>query len=62
MRGIQYVVDDKGKKQAVLIDLSEWGELWEDIYDVLLSESRRGEPEVSWEQLKVELQPESTSA
>jgi hypothetical protein len=37
MKGIQFVVDDTGEKKAVLIDLSEWGELWEDIYDVLVS-------------------------
>ena len=32
MKGIQFVVDDAGEKKAVLIDLSEWGEVWEDIY------------------------------
>ncbi len=48
MKGIQFVVDDKGKKTAVLINLKEWGELWEDIYDVLISESRRNEPTVPW--------------
>jgi hypothetical protein len=25
MKGIQFVVDDTGKKKAVLIDLEEWG-------------------------------------
>ena len=44
MKGIQFVIDDTGKKKAVLIDLSEWGELWEDIYDVLVSQSRKDEP------------------
>ena len=32
MKGIQFVIDDKGKKKAVLIDLSEWGKFGEDIY------------------------------
>jgi hypothetical protein len=27
MKGIQFVVDDTGKKKAVLIDLEEWGAL-----------------------------------
>ncbi len=36
MKGIQFVVDDTGEKKAVIIDLSEWGEIWEDIYDVLV--------------------------
>jgi len=53
MKGIQFVVDDTGKKKAVLIDLSEWGELWEDIYDVLVSHARKHEPTVDWEDLKV---------
>lgn len=58
MKGIQFVVDDTGKKRAVLIDLSEWGELWEDIYDVLVSQSRKDEPTVPWEDLKAEMQEE----
>ena len=32
MKGIQYVVDDSGEKTAVVIDLREYGELWEDFY------------------------------
>ena len=55
MKGIQFVVDDAGKKKAVLIDLSEWGEVWEDIYDVLVSLSRKGELTVAWEDLKAEM-------
>jgi PHD/YefM family antitoxin component YafN of YafNO toxin-antitoxin module len=47
-------VDDSGKKKAVIIDLEEWGELWEDIYDILISEQRRGEPSVQLEELKAE--------
>ena len=53
MKGIQFVVDDSGKKRAVLIDLMELGELWEDIYDVLVSESRKHEPTVEWEELRI---------
>jgi hypothetical protein len=55
MRGIKFVVDDVGKKKAVLIDLEEWGELWEDFYDVLTSESRKDEPTVPWSDLKEEM-------
>ncbi len=55
VEGVQFVVDDAGKKTAVIINLEKWGELWEDIYDVLVSESRRGEPTVSWEELKAEM-------
>jgi hypothetical protein len=55
LRGIQFVVDDKGRKSAVLIDLKEWGEVWEDIYDILVSRARRDEPTVTWEELKAEM-------
>jgi hypothetical protein len=55
MRGIKFVGDDVGKKKAVLIDLEEWGELWEDFYDVLTSESRKDEPTVPWSDLKEEM-------
>ena len=37
MKGIQFVVDDKGEKTAVLINLQEHGELWKDFYDVFFS-------------------------
>jgi hypothetical protein len=62
MKGIQFLVDDTGKKKAVLIDLSEWGELWEDIYDVLVSHARKHEPTVEWEDLKAEMVQEETKA
>jgi hypothetical protein len=55
MKGIQFVIDDKGKKKAVLIDLSEHGELWEDFYDVLISQQRKDEPAVPWDELKAEM-------
>ena len=60
MKGIQFVVDDAGKKKAVLIDLEEWGELWEDFYDVLIAQSRKDEPIVAWEDLKAEMDYEKS--
>ena len=54
MMGIQYVVDEQANRHAVLIDLSHWGQLWEGMYDVMVSEARRGEPQVSWEELRAE--------
>jgi len=56
MKGIQYVIDDKGLKKAVLIDLNIWGDAWEDIFDALVSKSREEEPTISWDELKAELQ------
>ena len=61
MKGVQFVVDEQGNRNAVLIDLSQWGELWEDIYDVMVSQARGGEPQVSWEELKAEMEVDITS-
>ncbi|WP_124975491.1 hypothetical protein [Aphanothece sacrum] len=59
MKVIQFVVDEKGEKKAVLIDLNEWGELWEDFYDIAVSRARKNELEISWEDLKAEIEQES---
>jgi len=61
VEGIQFVVDDDGKKKAVLIDLEKWGDLWEDFYDVLISELRRDEPRIAWDELKAEMMEEEKS-
>jgi len=50
--GIQFVVNGNGEKTAVLIDLKEHGELWEDIYDGLLARLRADEPRESLESVK----------
>ncbi len=52
--GIQYLVDKAGKPRSVLISLDEWGDLWEDVYDVIVSRVRLNEPTVSWDTLKAE--------
>jgi len=57
-KGIQFLVDESGQRTAVVLSLEEWGELWEDIYDVLVSESRKDEPTVDWEELKAEQRPQ----
>ena len=59
MRGISYLIDDTGKKKAVMIDLGNWGKLWEDFQDVIVSEARKNEPTISWETLKAELEQEN---
>lgn len=61
MKGIQFVTDDAGKRTAVLISLEEWGDVWEDIYDILVSQARRDEPTVSWDDLKAEMDREETA-
>lgn len=59
MKGINFVVNEQGEKKAVLIDLDEWGELWEDFSDILVSRNREDEAEVSWDELKAELEIEN---
>jgi hypothetical protein len=54
IKGIQYIIDEQGKKKSVILDLEKWGDYWEDFYDILVSESRRGESTISWEKLKKE--------
>ena len=54
MKGIQFVVDDAGEKRAVLLDLAEWGDLWEDFYDIMVARTRQDEEELSWQELKQE--------
>jgi hypothetical protein len=55
MKGIRFVVDDNGEKTAVVIDLKENAELWEDFYDALLERERRGEPRESLDDVKKRL-------
>ncbi len=59
MRGIQFLVDENGEKTAVLLDLQEWGDLWEDFYDILVSRSREAEETVAWSELEAELDQEN---
>jgi len=47
MKGIKFLVDDKGDAEAVLIDLKKHGALWEDIQDILVSRQRKKEPRIS---------------
>ncbi len=40
MSGIQFVVDAKGDRTAVVIDLKKFGDVWEDFYDTLIAQRR----------------------
>ena len=52
MKGIQYLVDEDGKKTAVVIDLKKHAQLWEDFCDLALARSRKDEPLESLESIK----------
>jgi len=58
IRGIQFVTDAQGRRVAVQLDLKEWGELWEDIYDNIVADSRKDEPTVPLEEFEAELHAE----
>jgi len=48
MEGIRFVVDERGRRTAVQIDLEEHSELWEDFHDLLLARAREDEPRESF--------------
>jgi len=56
--GVQFVTDADGRKVAVMLDLKEWGELWEDIYDNIIADSRKGETTMSLAEFEAELSAE----
>lgn len=58
VKGVQFVTDSEGHRVAVQLDLKEWGELWEDIYDNMIADARAGEPSVSLDDFEAELRAE----
>ena len=56
MPGVEFLVNDRGERRAVLIDLKKHGALWEDLYDAYLVHARRREPRESLAQVKRLLQ------
>jgi hypothetical protein len=52
VKGVQFIVDDKGQKKAVLIDLTKHKEVWEDFYDALRVKERETEPRESLKEVK----------
>ena len=52
VKGVQFVVDNSGRKTAVQIDLKKQGRLWEDFYDRALAKERAAEPRESLQSVK----------
>jgi len=52
MNGIQFLTDEKGPGVAVQIDLKKYGAIWEDFWDGLVSESRRKQKSIPYEQYR----------
>jgi hypothetical protein len=55
MTGIQFITDEKGRKTAAVIDLKKYKALWEDIQDVLVSQSRADEKGIRLDRVKADL-------
>lgn len=55
MKGVQFVVNERGKKTAVVIDLKTHSKLWEDFYDAAVARERQGEPRETLEAVKERL-------
>ncbi len=55
MTGIQFLTDEKGRKVAVQIDLKKHGARLEDLWDGLVSESRRKEKGIPLAKIKSDL-------
>ena len=52
MKGINYVIDETGHKRAVMIDLQELSDMWEDFYDICIVEKRASEPRETLAEVK----------
>jgi len=62
MRGVQYLVDDKGEPQAVVIDLKKNRALWEDLQDLMIAKERRTEPRESAEEVTARIKKKRKEA
>jgi hypothetical protein len=58
IKGVQFVTDTSGRKVGVLLDLDKWGELWEDMYDVMVATERASEPRMKLDEFEDELRSE----
>lgn len=52
---VQYIVDEKGERTAVVLPIHEYEELLEDLHDLAVIAERREEPTVPFEELKKKL-------
>jgi hypothetical protein len=52
MSQAQYVVDDKGRKTAVLLSLKQYEKLLEDLHDLAVIAERKDEERIPLEEMK----------
>jgi PHD/YefM family antitoxin component YafN of YafNO toxin-antitoxin module len=51
----KFIVDDKGRKSAVIVPIEEYKELLEDLHDLAIVAERRSEQTISFIELKKKL-------
>lgn len=51
----EYIIDKKGKKTAVILQVEEYEELLEDLHDLATIAERRDESTIDFEELKKRL-------
>ncbi len=51
----KFVVDESGKKTAVILPVEEYEELLEDIHDLAVIAERKDEPTINFDELKKKL-------
>jgi PHD/YefM family antitoxin component YafN of YafNO toxin-antitoxin module len=51
----KFIVDDKGRKSAVIVPIEEYKELLEDLHDLAIVAERRSEQTISFSNLKKKL-------
>ena len=59
MKGVQFIIDKHGNPTSVILDLAIWSDVWEDIHDGIVLESRKGEAAtITLEELQMEMKQE----
>lgn len=55
-KGRQYLVDEAGRRTAVVLPIKEYQQMLEDLEDLALMAERRDEPSEPWEVVKARLE------
>ena len=55
MTGINYITDNKGNKKSIIIDLSKWGDIIEDIFDAIEAKNRLKEKSESYHDVRKQI-------
>lgn len=51
MKGISYLIDQAGKKKAIVVDIERYGEYLEDLLDLIAYEESKNEPANNFEEV-----------